>query len=470
MTTVQERRLNPRRQDPRNHLTALLFALTALLAPAAHAGGVVGTGTAATCNDATLTAALAGGGVVTFNCGAAPVTITVQTSKSIAASTSIDGGNLITLSGGGTQHIFDVGAAVYLGLLNLHITNGNNGFNSGQAITTVGTSTLHLTNVNVSANGAVGGTVAVSALGTTVIENSTFSANNEGAIGLGAGGNLSVTNSTFSDNHNTGADGAAITVTSGTLTVNGCTFLNNSVTTGSFGGGAIYTQGPTTIVNSTFTGNSHASHEGGAIFSQGANGSVTLRNVTISGNTAAAAGGITSSNLTATNTIFANNTPANCGDTSFTSASYNLSSDASCNFSGTGNLVNVNPLLGALASNGGPTQTMALTAGSPAIDAGSPNASGADACATVDQRNAGRPKGPRCDIGAFEVAGGACTLDVDGNHTIDALTDGLIIIRAMLGMTGSSVTNAATGSGATRTTWAQIQPYLNGNCGTSFAP
>jgi hypothetical protein len=68
------------------------------------------------------------------------------------------------------------------------------------------------------------------------------------------------------------------------------------------------------------------------------------------------------------------------------------------------------------------------------------------------------------------LLGGNCTLDVDGNSSIDALTDGLMLLRAMFGLTGTPVTNGAIGSGATRTTWAQIRPYLNGNCGTSFGP
>ena len=68
------------------------------------------------------------------------------------------------------------------------------------------------------------------------------------------------------------------------------------------------------------------------------------------------------------------------------------------------------------------------------------------------------------------LIGGSCTLDVDGNNAIDALTDGLIIIRAMFGLTGTAVTNGAIGGGASRPTWALLQPYLNGNCGSSFAP
>ena len=64
-----------------------------------------------------------------------------------------------------------------------------------------------------------------------------------------------------------------------------------------------------------------------------------------------------------------------------------------------------------------------------------------------------------------------CALDVDGNGSIDALTDGLLLLRAMLGLTGTAVTNGATGSGSpTRTTWAQIQPYLNRHCGSNFLP
>jgi len=61
-------------------------------------------------------------------------------------------------------------------------------------------------------------------------------------------------------------------------------------------------------------------------------------------------------------------------------------------------------------------------------------------------------------------------LDVDGNGSVDALTDGLLLFRALSGFVGTAVTNHLIGAGATRTTWAQIQPYLSAKCGVNFAP
>src|SRR5439155_22233245 len=92
---------------------------------------------------------------------------------------------------------------------------------------------------------------------------------------------------------------------------------------------------------------------------------------------------------------------------SITSAGHNLSSDGSCGLAGAGDLQKVDPKLGELADNGGPTQTHALLAGSPAIDAGD-NAS----CPGTDQRGTARPVDGNsdgvavCDIGAFEAPAG----------------------------------------------------------------
>jgi hypothetical protein len=70
---------------------------------------VVGTGTAASCSSSAFVAAVASGGVITFNCGSSPVTITLdQTAKVFndkAQKTVIDGGNKVTLSGAGKVRI-----------------------------------------------------------------------------------------------------------------------------------------------------------------------------------------------------------------------------------------------------------------------------------------------------------------------------------------------------------------------------
>jgi hypothetical protein len=96
------------------------------------------------------------------------------------------------------------------------------------------------------------------------------------------------------------------------------------------------------------------------------------------------------------NTLLANNLPSNCSGT-ITDASHNLSSDSSCAFTGIGSMNNTDPKLGPLADNGGPTLTMALLPGSPAI-----NAATAIGAPTADQRGVTRPQGPGVDIGAFE--------------------------------------------------------------------
>jgi hypothetical protein len=84
----------------------------------------------------------------------------------------------------------------------------------------------------------------------------------------------------------------------------------------------------------------------------------------------------------------------NCGGP-MESAGRNLDSDNTCHFQATGDHPGADPLLAALADNGGPTDTRALPANSPAVDAGA-------GCAATDQRGVARPAGGACDIGAFE--------------------------------------------------------------------
>jgi hypothetical protein len=98
------------------------------------------------------------------------------------------------------------------------------------------------------------------------------------------------------------------------------------------------------------------------------------------------------------NTLLASNTPAN-GSGTITDAGHNLSSDGSCVFTSIGSLNNTDPKLGPLANNGGPTMTMRLLPGSPAIDAGDNTAA-----PPTDQRGVPRPVGLACDIGAYECS------------------------------------------------------------------
>jgi hypothetical protein len=108
------------------------------------------------------------------------------------------------------------------------------------------------------------------------------------------------------------------------------------------------------------------------------------------------------------NSIVAYSQGGNCSGT-FTSNGYNMSSDGTCNFPNSGDRNNIDPLLGPLQYNGGPTQTMALPSVSPAIDAGNPSGctDGLGHLLTTDQRGLGYPRLDAedtggCDMGAYE--------------------------------------------------------------------
>jgi hypothetical protein len=109
-------------------LVSLLLWL--LRATPVRAAGVVGTGTPESCTEAALGAALAGGGLVTFDCGPEPATITLTAEKVIAAGrapTTVDGGGLVRLSGGNAVRVFSVDTGTVLDVRNLTVANGVRG-------------------------------------------------------------------------------------------------------------------------------------------------------------------------------------------------------------------------------------------------------------------------------------------------------------------------------------------------------
>ena len=122
------------------------------------------------------------------------------------------------------------------------------------------------------------------------------------------------------------------------------------------------------------------------------------------GSNGVAGGGLSTAGALLVNTILAGNNPGNCSGT-ITDAGHNLSSDGTCAFTNVGSLNNTNPKLGLLADNGGPTLTMALLPGSPAINAGD-----TAAAPPTDQRGFPRPSGLAADIGAYEYAAPDFTL------------------------------------------------------------
>jgi hypothetical protein len=121
-------------------------------------------------------------------------------------------------------------------------------------------------------------------------------------------------------------------------------------------------------------------------------GTASLLNSTVAENEG---GGIDDSDgtLELTNTIVAKNGSSNCSKPAKVS-DHSLDSDGSC---GVGLLSRIDPGLAMLAANGGPTSTQALSAGSPAIDAGDDSR-----CPAEDQRHFARPSG-HCDLGAYQA-------------------------------------------------------------------
>ncbi len=183
------------------------------------------------------------------------------------------------------------------------------------------------------------------------------------------------------------------------------TISYNSAAFASQGGGGIWLEiGGVEVINSTISlNNADFSGRGGGGFLVDTNAEVDLYFSTVANNTAVSAqgGGLyNEGDITFGTTIFAGNSPTNCYNAStMESDGWSLSSDTSCDLTSPDDLPGVNPLLGDLQDNGGPTETHALPANSPAVDAAQ-----CDDFLPTDQRGVARPYGLACDIGAFEYA------------------------------------------------------------------
>jgi CSLREA domain-containing protein len=287
------------------------------------------------------------------------------------------------------------------------------GQNAVQIMLVAPGATLNLNNLKV-ANGSAGEGNSGGGIfsdGTLTVTNTTFSGNSAGASGgavASSDGTLTVINTTFSGN-SAGTRGGAIDSSFGTLTVINSTFSGNA---GNSGGAIDNFGGTLTVTNSTLSGNSASSLGGGiSNISSEFNATLTVTNSTFSANAAKSGGAVSNSNGGASSfknaILAASSQGGNCSGT-IADAGYNISDDNSCGFSASGSQNSTDPKLDpvGLSNNGGSTQTIALLAGSPAIDV-IPFAACTDqrgAQLTTDQRGFARPDAGEnvCDTGAYE--------------------------------------------------------------------
>jgi hypothetical protein len=326
--------------------------------------------------------------------------ITVQgNGATITRSTTAKPFRLFAVAAGGSLSLNSV--RLSNGLADSNILGGGAVYSTGPLSVSGSTFTG---NSAPSPTGSSGG--AINASGPLTVANSTFTGNTaqEGGAIL-TQSTATVTGSTFSRNTGTIYGGGALLVAAGTTTVTGDTFSGNT-TGASGGGGAIDNDTTVHVGDSTFTGNTGGTNGGGALQNFG---TMTLSYATLSGDSSPYGAEIHNdpapgASLRAAASIVANGRQgSNCGGPApLTDGGYNLDSGSSCGFSAaSGSLSNASPRLGPLASNGGPTQTMALSPSSPAVNAIPASAQG---CAgSTDQRGVRRPQGTGCDIGAYEL-------------------------------------------------------------------
>jgi hypothetical protein len=324
-------------------------------------------------------------------------------------------GNSTDGSGGGIHNSGDMTIA------NTMITN-NNLISTGHGAGIFNSGNLTITNSEVSVNSApasdsTGG--GISNIGMLVIDDSTIHSNDASYLGGGiySSGSVELTNMSIFYNDATAASsfGGGLHNT-GSATLRNVTISGNSAQTG---GGGIWNQHVSaSLVNVTVSGNS--APYGAGIGHQGSTGTeiLTIHNSTIAENNAFSGGGASGIDsygpVDIENSILAANLGGdNCIENMvypITSLGYNLEDADTCGFASVGDLPNTDPLLLSLSHNGGFTETHALPAGSPALDAGDPAGCEDELGIPLltDQRGFPRPMDGDvdgmaiCDIGAYE--------------------------------------------------------------------
>jgi CSLREA domain-containing protein len=339
------------------------------------------------------------------------------------------------------------------------LLSGNSATGSGGGVSQ-GDSNLTVSDSLLSGNIAGGGGgISVASGASAGIFTSTISDNEATASdggGIANGGGLNLFWATIDSNEARGGGGVATTsgagITASTLSANRATGTCGG---GDGDGGAIRQLGPSAgdlqAVNSTISGNS-AGCRGGGVMVFDTVGTTSLNAVTVADNSAAAgAGGVDNEadvnglrRLDALSTIFSGNAPAGCGGDGLRfMLGHNLDSGASCGLGGS-DLVGMDPLLGPLRFNGGPTRTRLPVTFSPVV-----NFIPGPCSVKTDQRGVARPVGGRCDVGAVEAtpaplctAVGASIAGTPGNDVLVGTPGGDVIA----GLGGNDAINGGGGN------------------------
>jgi hypothetical protein len=322
----------------------------------------------------------------TVQVGALDVILSIEGDDDDSQAGDLDVTDSLTIEGAGPDsttidadridRVIDVPEAQGGGDPGITLTINNATITGGihSAIRTAGFLTLDNVVVSASTSDTDGGGILVN-YGGMFMQHSTVFKNSVSGGGKGGGiashRVINVQESTIFAN-SAGNGGGGIWADGG-LGLQTSTLTQNSAGSG-LGGGAVYVENAPAEIKYTTIAYNHSGNPGGGVWNK--NSDVTLTGALLAGNAA-------------------NNQPNDCdGDVH---GDHNLvQTTTGCNLTGAGNITGQDPMLAAqLANNGGPTQTLALNPGSPAINAG-----GSD-CLVNDQRGVMRDVG-LCDIGAYE--------------------------------------------------------------------
>jgi hypothetical protein len=274
-----------------------------------HPDHVIGDGSPAGCTSAAVVQAVAAGGIITFDCGAKPVTITMTaTAKVVNTSHQVvlDGGGKVTLSGGGANRILYMNtcdAAQKYTTTDCFEQQWPQLVVQNLALTDAYSATVQ------AANASYGGGAIFDEGGQLKVVNSEFTGDRCYASGPDLGGGairatgmylpvpVYITNDTFTGN--SCSNGAALSGLYANFAVYNSVLTNNqatgsganpakSGTVGGGSGGAIYTDGNgySLLVDGTVMSGNTANEGGGAIFFvvDADGGTLTIDNSTLHGN------------------------------------------------------------------------------------------------------------------------------------------------------------------------------------------